>query len=411
MAAAESLFLRIIGSGVIVSANSEAKTNKRGAPSYPSPCENFCSALFLLTAAPHTAISAGWQEEWQATVQAAKREGQVTVYISGYGATLDAGHFQKDFPEIKLVTVSGQSGQLGPRILAERRAGKYLADVSSAGANPHYQLFYGSKILEPISAALILPEVTDPSKWWGGKHWYIDPEGQYIFAYVGNMTGTGAYAVNALNPAEFKSYWDFVNPKWKGKIVARDIRIAGPGGDNMRFFYHHPALGPKFIHRLFSEMDLTLTRDFRQGIDWLAQGKFPLALFFSTSDVKAAARQGLPVDVLDNSPFKEGVPLGVGFGTLGLLKDAPHPNAAKVFINWYLSRRAQTAVQKDMTKIADAPDSLRIDIPKDDVAPDNRRVEGVNYMTMFRPEWTDMKPIYAVVNEALAEAEKKRSNK
>jgi len=128
-------------------------------------------ALFLVLAASHGEIAAGWQEEWQATVQAAKREGQVTVYISGYGATLDAGHFQKDFPEIKLVAVTGQSGQLGPRILAERRAGKYLADISSAGANPHYQLFYASKILEPISSALILPEVTDQSKWGGGKHW------------------------------------------------------------------------------------------------------------------------------------------------------------------------------------------------------------------------------------------------
>jgi iron(III) transport system substrate-binding protein len=363
---------------------------------------NFSLALFLLTAASHGEIEAAWQEEWQATVQAAKREGQLTVYVSGYGAALDAGHFQKDFPEIKLVTVTGQSGQLGPRILSERRAEKYLADVSSAGANPNYQLFYASKILEPISSALILPEVTDPSK---------DPEGQYVFVYVGNVTGTGAYAVNALNPAEFKSYWDFLNPKWKGKIVARDIRIAGPGGDNMRFFYHHPGLGPKFIHRLFSEMDLTLTRDFRQGIDWLAQGKFPLAIFFSGSDVKMAGRQGLPVDVIDNSPFKEGVPLGVGFGTLSLLKNAPHPNAAKVFINWYLSRKAQTALQKDMGKAVDAPDSLRIDIPKDDVAPNNRRVEAVNYTSVFRSEWTDMKPIYAVVNEALAEAEKKKSGK
>ena len=97
--------------------------------------------LFLLTVASHGEIEAGWQKKWQATVQAAKREGQLTVYVSGYGATLDAGHFQKDFPEIKLVTVTGQSGQLGPRILSERRAGKYLADVSSAGANPNYQLF------------------------------------------------------------------------------------------------------------------------------------------------------------------------------------------------------------------------------------------------------------------------------
>ena len=371
----------------------------------------FSLALFLLTAATRGEVGAGWQEDWQATVQAAKREGQVTVYISGYGATLDAGHFQKDFPEIKLSMVTAQSGEFGPRILSERRAEKYLVDISSGGANPNYQLFYTSKILEPISSALILPEVVDPSKWWGGKHWYVDPEGQFVFVYVGNVTSTGAHTVNALNPAEFSSYWDFLNPKWKGKIVARDIRIAGPGADNMRFFYHHAGLGANFIRRLFSEMDLTLTRDFRQGIDWLAQGKFPLAVFFAAADIKRAQRQGLPVDIIDNSRFKEGVPVGVGFGTLSLFKNAPHPNAAKVFINWYLSRKAQTALQKDMAKVADSPDSLRIDIPKDDVSPNNRRVDGVSYTTVFRADWTDMKPIYAVVNEALAEAEKKKSGK
>ena len=226
---------------------------------------------------------------------------------------------------------------------------------------------------------------------------------------MGNVTGTGAYAVNALNPAEFKSYWDFLNPKWKGKIVARDIRIAGPGGDNMRFFYHHPALGPKFIHRLFSEMDLTLTRDFRQGIDWLGQGKFPLAIFFSGSDVKAAAHQGLPVDVIDNSRFKEGAPLGVGFGTLSLLKNAPHPNAAKVFLNWFLSREGQSDFQKTSAKYIDAgaEGSLRTDIPKDEIPPRNRLSTDVKYLPQWNPDYFDMKAIAKLISDAQAEAGKK----
>jgi hypothetical protein len=185
-------------------------------------------ALFLLTAASHGEIESAWQEEWQATVQAAKREGQLTVYVSGYGATLDAGHFQKDFPEIKLVTVIGQSGQLGPRILSERRAEKYLADVSSGGANPNYQLFYTSKILEPISTALILPEVSDPSKWWGGKHWYIDPERQYVFAYVGNVTGTGAYAIS-FEPCRIQILLGFSQSKMEGKNRRARHQDRGPG--------------------------------------------------------------------------------------------------------------------------------------------------------------------------------------
>jgi len=51
-----------------------------------------------------------------------------------------------------------------------------------------------------------------------------------------------------------------------------------------------------------------------------------------------------------------------------LLNRAPHPNGAKVFVNWLLSRDAQSLIQK-----TDGSDSLRIDIPKDSVLPENRR--------------------------------------
>jgi hypothetical protein len=87
------------------------------------------------------------------------------------------------------------------------------------------------------------------------------------------------YNTKLVDPKEFKSYWDLLKPKWKGKIEARDIREAGPGAGNTRFFYYHPELGPPFIKRLFGETDVTLFRDFRQGPDWLATGKFAICFF------------------------------------------------------------------------------------------------------------------------------------
>lgn len=57
----------------------------------------------------------------------------------------------------------------------------------------------------------------------------------------------------------------------------------------------------------------------------------------------------------------------------------------------------------------DVPDSLRIDIPKDDVKPENRRAAGANYLDLdSKPEWTEMKPVLAVFEEALAQAERKK---
>jgi ABC-type Fe3+ transport system substrate-binding protein len=94
------------------------------------------------------------------------------------------------------------------------------------------------------------------------------------------------------------------------------------------------------------------------------------------------------------------------FGTLGLVNRAPHPNATRVFINWLLSRKGQITLQKNMSNTENPADSLRIDIPKDEVPLLSRRVEGVKYLDTSRPEWQEMKPILDVMNEALKAAGK-----
>lgn len=356
--------------------------------------------LLLGASAGFAAQADAWKADWAKTLEAAKKEGQVAVYISGYEAVLQ--DFEKEFPEIKVTAVTGRGNQLGPRLLAERRAEKYLADVSSTGANPNYQQFYTAKALDPIKTALILPEVTDPSKWYLGRHQYSDPEGQYVFNYVGSATyGSIHYNIKLVDAKEFKSYWDLLDPRWKGKIAIRDIREAGPGAGNTRFFYYHAELGPRFIKKLFGEMEPTLFRDFRQGPDWLATGKYAIC-FFCDADI--SKQQGLPVDVFGPRVFKEGGGLVQQFGTVALLNRAPHPNAAKVFINWLLSRSGQIAVQKRTAKAESPADSLRVDIPKEDVPILGRRLDGIRYLDTGKPEWIEMKPILDVVNDALRAA-------
>ena len=60
--------------------------------------------------------------------------------------------------------------------MAERRAEKYLADLYVNGMTTGYNVFYKAKALDPIPPQLVLPEVTDASKWWRGKLHYVDPE-------------------------------------------------------------------------------------------------------------------------------------------------------------------------------------------------------------------------------------------
>ncbi len=353
-------------------------------------------------------IQASWQTEWDKTVKAAEQEGQVVLYsLSEIGDAIANTGFQKKFPKIKISVVAARGGEHVSRVMAERRAGKFLADIGNLGNTSPYTL-YQSKALEPIASAFILPEVKDESKWWQGKQQFIDPEGKFILVYVGAPLFLVGYNTKLVDSSGFKSYWDLLDPKWKGKIVMFDPKAGGFAATRDRFFYHNPELGPVFLRRLFSEMAPTLYARFPQGEDWLAAGKYSICLCRHQSLSEAKA-QGLSVDQIDPSSFKEGVGVETRAKTLVLMNQAPHPNAAKVFLNWFLSREGQSNFQKTSAKFIDAgaEGSLRMDIPKNDIPPRNRLNPGVKYLPQWNPDYFDMKPIAKLISEAQAEAGKK----
>lgn len=381
----------------------------------------FCSHLvflLLLSASMALAIGtdslaaeagAGWQDEWNRTLKTAEQEGQLILYsLSEIGDAISNTGFQKKYPKIKIAVVAARGGEHVSRIMAERRAGKFLADIGNLGNTSPYTL-YQAKVLEPIASSFILPEVKDESKWWQGKQHFIDPEGKYIFVYVGAPLFLVGYNTKLVNPSGFKSYWDLFDPRWKGKIVVFDPKAGGFAATRDRFFYHNPELGPSFLRRLFGEMAPTLYARYPQGEDWLATGKYSLCLCRHQS-ISEAKSQGLPVDLMEPAQFKEGVGVESRAKTMVLMNQAPHPNAAKVFLNWFLSREGQSDFQKTGAKYLDAgaEGSLRIDIGKDDIPPRNRLNPGVKYVPQWNPDFFEMKPIAKVITEAQAEAAKKK---
>jgi ABC-type Fe3+ transport system substrate-binding protein len=375
----------------------------------PNPSRLLLIALILLLgvkSASAAEAQSGAPQEWQKTVAAANKEGRLNLYVGRYGTEPLLNEFRKEYPDIKISSVNGQGSQLGTRILAEARAGKIIADIYSGGASTNYNLLYKGKVLDSIKAALILPEVVDPSKWYGGVHFYADGEGEHIFVYIANPSTSGLYYNTTLvNPKEFKSYWDLLNPKWKGKIVSQDP--AGNGmGPVLVFYYRNPEIGPEFVKRFFGAMDITYGRDRRQITDWLASGKFSLCL--ACREATKAKGQGLPVEEFETGEWKEGIYITSGGGSMSLIKGAPHPNAARVFINWFLSRKGQTALQKYPDLYGETPpNSRRIDIPKDDLPSENKLVKGRKYLDISDAELQDTAPVLKIVKEAMKSSEVK----
>ena len=367
----------------------------------------FLLAVFL-TVASSTAIRAAERRqppsEWENTLKAARAEKEVAVFCE---PTIDAQNaladFQKAHRGIKLKLTPLGARDFGNRLLAERRAGKFLADVFSGGTTTPSQVLLPAKTLEPIRSAFILPEVSDESLWFEKRFHFADGDSQYVFLSDATIVSDLlTYNTKLVRSDEIRSLWDLLQPKWKGKIAAYDPRLPGGASNNMRFLFHNPRLGPKFIQRLFSEMDVTLTSDRRQLMDWLASGRFPFA-FFAGRELETAKAQGLPVDEM-TAIKGDGAMLTSGAGSIALINRPPHPNAAIVFINWFLSRDGQLAWQKQTDR-----NSLRTDIAKNSITNWQERVpqENSNYIFTNLPKYDDLKPGQKIVEEAIAQAGKK----
>ena len=362
----------------------------------------FHLCLLLLTSADILSaaeIKPAVIQEWDSLVKKAEEEGEVAVY-----ATDSIGNsqviwtaFQKRYPKIKLVGTSvGRGSDLFPKLFSERRAGKYLADVFLAGPTAIQLTLYPAKVVDPIPPILVHPGVTDLSKWWMGKHHYVDAEGQYNFMYESALYGPPlSFNTNMINEKEIKSAWDLVQPQWKGKYAVLQMTPT-QGSTALSYVYHHPQLGPKFLEKIYRDMEPTYFRDLRQGTDWLSSGKFPLC--FLCRRIDRAALQGLPVAELDPYSIVEKPGIGSGSGALVLINRQPHPSAAKVFINWFLSLEGQIAFRQANTDEFRVG-SLREDLPQEILPPLARRRKDREYLLINRPEWMDFKPIQALLEQ------------
>jgi iron(III) transport system substrate-binding protein len=320
----------------------------------------FLLIVLLGTNGPAAAASSS-QDEWERVVQAAKKEGSLAI-IGPPGADRRDSltvPFQKKYG-ISVEYWADPAPGIPPRITAERQAGRYLWDIVIAGAIEDVVL--PLKVLEPIEPALILPEVKDPKQWRGGEMEFLDPERQ-VLVMTPFQRGVLFVSTQLADPKAFKSYKDLLDPKWHGKIVADDPRKAGPGQATFTFFFLHPELGASYI-RALAEQKITFMKDYSQEVDAIGRGKFPIALGTSDSLVEERIKQGIPIAIVDPRQLREKSDVSPASGVIGLFNRAPHPNAAKLYLNWVLSKEGQTSFARGAGYV-----SARLDVPTDHAAP------------------------------------------
>lgn len=291
--------------------------------------------LVLVHVSPLWAQEA-WEQKWNQIVEAAKKEGKVVVATSP-----DAVFRNELIPRFKTLFgvdvehVAGRSAQMATKLHTERQAGIYSLDVFMTGAGTASQVLYPQKMLAPIRPLLVLPEVIDPAKWKNGKLWFIDPEEMYVmrvFSRVESLLGINA---DYVKPEEIRFARDLLNPKWRGKISTDEPTVGGSGLTRAAQFYHQ--MGEEFVRKLYIDQKPVSSRDRRQLADWLVRGTYPICLNCRGEDLEFFRKEGFKVVELYELSDLRGR-LVSGPWLLTVLNGAPHPNAARLFVNWMASR-------------------------------------------------------------------------
>lgn len=289
-------------------------------------------------------IAAEWQSEWEKTLAAAKKEGKIVAGIPARAElrTEIEAKFKRFGVDMELFPARGP--QNASRIAAEYKAGIKYFDVFIGGSGTYESLVHDGMV-EPFEPNLILPEVREAKYWWGGHIWEDNVKTKrFLYSFIADA-GTGGYWYNTglANPEELRSLDDFLNAKWKGKIGFLDPRTPGSGQSIWSFFWD--VKGEGYLRKLVQQ-DLFVSRDQRQLADALAKGRLAIALGVSFYTLEGFLTANLPIKEIPK--LKEGAPASNGSGVIGIVKAPPHLHAAKLFVNWLLSKEGQELYVKVM---------------------------------------------------------------
>jgi ABC-type Fe3+ transport system substrate-binding protein len=330
---------------------------------------------------------AEWEKQWNELLEAARREGKVVVQTAagaGYRETIE--QFNKAFPGVEAEHVQfPDAATYVPKITQERNAGVYSFDAALLPPTSALQQLKPIGAYEDLRPVIFRPDVLDDKGWDGGfaGRWR-DVDKKLAFSHMRNVNHGVWVNTEMVKLDEIKSVDDLLKPQWRGKFVVADPR---QGASYLTMTTLRLNGRGDAVQKLLQDQEPNIIRDRRQAVEAVVRGRFPIAIGLLVAVVNEFKNQGVGVGVKQPDMIEmDYQPSDCTF----LFNKAPHPNAAKLFINWFLTKEGGTAYAQNV-KV----NSARLDAPVAD--PDSMPKAGVEYKMRNQEE------IYGTIAEVQKE--------
>ena len=311
---------------------------------------------------------------WTATVEAARHEGELTVAASPNLFRRDflAARWKADFPDVKLTLATVRGSNFLPMVATERNAGRFLWDVFQSGPTTAIEAARQG-YFDPLRPELVLPEAADAKVWGGWDDAFYDEKREYVIGLVSDVDAP--YYNAALVPPDKVAASGLkllLDPSLKGRIVWYDPRLEGPGSLFLPLLARE--LGDDGLRALIVDQQPVFVNNLNAVAEAMARRKAAVALAGQPkADLREFLKAGVALDIRSFGPSPSTAYRSTDGSALALFNRRPHPSAARVFANWYMTKAISAGVAE-----ATRFDSRRADIPPLD--PDNAPRAGGDYV-------------------------------
>ncbi len=336
-------------------------------------------------AQPAAPEMAPWEKEWEQLVEAANKEGTLAL-VTTIGDTFRkaVAGFEEAFPKITVEHTSLNASAFAPRVTQERDGSIYNYDAITSTYGTVPLVLIPAGVMDPIRPILFRGDILDDSIWQDGfEAGFLDNDKKWSYAGFSQVHTAVSVNTDLVKEGEIKGFDDLLNPKWKGQIIGGDPRTYGGGwwpGTALRL-----TRGDDACKKLWIDQEMTFSRDARQMMDFLIKGRKAIGIGAVSDTILATfLEEGvgknlkkIPIDELDN--------LNHGSNVLYYFNRAPHPNAAKLFLNWILTKEG-AEIWSEHAKTNSRRKDVAPAVPALAITPGRKLT--VMDREVLKPEWT-----------------------